>query len=103
VHSGFGVSERPLPVDRRRTEATTAAVDQPEADEHEGQQGEHDRCEIDQEGDEVQPDGPIDEDVRRVADQSGGAADIAGDDLGDQEQSRVELQILADGDRDRPP
>jgi hypothetical protein len=39
---------------------------------------------VDDEGVEVQADLRADQDVRRVADQGGGAADIGGEDLGEQ-------------------
>ena len=42
------------------------------------------RGEVDDEGVEVQADLRADQDVRRVADQGGGAADIGGEDLGEQ-------------------
>jgi hypothetical protein len=52
-------------------------------------------------GKEIEAGRTADEDVRGVADERGRAADVTGDDLRDEEWSRVELQVRADGDRHR--
>ena len=60
---------------------------------HDPDEGEHDddhdRREVDQEVAEVEPGRGADEDVRRVADEGRGAADVRGEDLADQVRERA--------------
>ena len=61
----------------------------------------HDRRHVDQEVVERQPGPAADDDVRRVADQRGGAADVGGEHLCDQVGLRRDPEPVADHDRDR--
>ena len=50
---------------------------------------------------EVEPDQRADQDVGRIADQGGGAADVGGEDLGEQEGIGRNLELAGDGQRHR--
>ena len=91
-HHGFG------------TLGVVAQVASPQepAQPHEGhQQHHHDRRQVDDELVEPEARAAADDDVGRVADQRGRAADVAGHHLGQEERHRVEREPLAQQERHR--
>ena len=65
------------------------------------QNDQDDRREIDDEIVEGEPDLRANDDVGRIADQRGGAADVRGHDFGEQERVGRHLQRIGDGERHR--
>ena len=68
---------------------------------HDEERHDRDRGEVDQELDEAQPGRAGDHDVRRVADQRRGAADVRRDDLDHHQWQRVDVERVREQERDR--
>ena len=87
-----------LPLLRHRERTT----EQPRQHHHEhGQRHEHDRRHVDQEVVELQTGTAADDDVGRVADQGRRTADVGGEDLGDQERHRIDVEPITHQEGDR--
>ena len=73
------------------------AIDEVEAHQHGCQNEDHRQTGVGHKVQEAEPGGTADHDVGGVADEGGGAADVGGHDLGDEEGDRAGLQHVGDG------
>ena len=92
--AGSSVSHHVQPVVVVLQRAAEPQPQDPQEDDHDH---EDHRRQVDEEVDEVEPGRRADEDVRRVADEGRGAADVRGEDLADEIRERRDLE----GPRDR--
>ena len=76
-------------------------VDEVEHARHDHERERRDRRQVDDEVAEREAGGAGDDDVGRVADQRGGAADVRGDDLDDHERDRVDVERVGQQEGDR--
>ena len=87
MNACVGLGEYPPALGRSCSQLVGALVIQPECAKHQGKQHQHDRPQIRNEIDEIESGRAPDEDIRRIADDGRRAADVAGDDLCDQDRA----------------